>query len=80
MLLLRQSYPYFFNTVSNIQYIFGIKFVFNQSYRGNSLIEVVVALLIFSISIAVISRQVDFDIEGVNGVEKHIAEVYRHGI
>ncbi len=54
--------------------------MFNQSHRGDSLIEVVIALLIFSISIAVISRQVDLDIEGISNMARHIAEVYRHGI
>lgn len=54
--------------------------MFYKNCAGNSLIEVVVTLFIFSISIAVISRQVESNISGINIMEKNIAEAYRHAI
>ena len=45
-----------------------------------SLIEIVITLLIFSISIAIISNQINRDIGGINTMKNHIAEIYRHGI
>lgn len=49
-----------------------------KNYKGNSLIEVVVTLLIFSLSIAIISNQINRDVGGINSMKNHIANVYRH--
>lgn len=51
-----------------------------HNYQGSSLIEIVVTLLIFSISSAVISNQINRDIGGMNAMKNHIAEIYRHEI
>lgn len=45
-----------------------------------SLIEIVVTLFIFSISMAIISSQVNRDVVGVNSMKNSVAEIYRHGL
>lgn len=45
-----------------------------------SLIEILVTLFIFSISIAFISEQVNKDIIDINNAKNGIAEIYSHAI
>jgi len=45
-----------------------------------SLIEIIITLFVFSISIAIISNQINRDIGGINSSKNHIAEIYRHGV
>ena len=55
----------------------------NHLYHGKktmSLIEIIITLFIFSISITVISDQVNRDIGGINGAKNHIAEIYQYEI
>lgn len=52
----------------------------SKKLHGNSLIEVVVTLLIFSAAIAIISRQIDMDISRINTIKNAIAEIYRNGV
>ena len=42
-----------------------------------SLIEIIITLLILSISIVIISNQINRDIVGINAMKTHIAESYR---
>jgi len=44
-----------------------------------SLIEIIVTLFIFSISMTVISFQINQDVTGINNMKNSIAEIYRHG-
>lgn len=45
-----------------------------------SLIEVITALFILSLSIFIISEQVNTDIFGIKNAEKQIAEIYHAGL
>lgn len=45
-----------------------------------SLIEVVITLFIFSISITLISNQVNRDMLDINHSKNTIAEIYSHGL
>lgn len=46
--------------------------------RGDSLFEIVTTLLIFSLSIVLISPEIFFDLGGMNKVLHSIAEIYAH--
>lgn len=45
-----------------------------------SFIEIVITLLILSLSIVLISNQINDDIAGISAMKNHIAEIYRNGL
>lgn len=50
-----------------------------KKYCGTSLFEVVVALCLFSVSVLVISAQIESSLNSMNIAEQHVLEVYHQG-
>jgi prepilin-type N-terminal cleavage/methylation domain-containing protein len=44
---------------------------------GYSLFEVMIALLIFSLAISIISTQVEIKLDGITAMQQRIAKIYR---
>lgn len=51
-----------------------------QKNQGTSLLEVIIALCIFSLSITVISSQIELILSGMNFSWQHVIELYARGV